>query len=577
MQPLGLTLFHPPGHLALPTNPFGKDIANAGLFRALAQWGGYRELSVLNQVSLTPEQLRQQLFEGKEATRLATGPLWDTSLPTRTGVLLRGQPYLAELAWVRSQAGSHRSFSLVGLIHSIAPPIIREQIAAASLAPVQHWDALICTSPAVQQAITTLFDDWEGYLRERTGAQVVPRPQLPLIPLAVEVEAIARQASSSADRRDLRERLGLAEEDLLLLWVGRLSYFEKAFPQVMFQAAQAAAQAVAKAPDRPVQRLHLLLVGWFPNGEEDRRLYSQTAASLAPDVAMTWLDGNNPAHVAQSWAAADVFLSLVDNIQETFGLAPVEAMAAGLPVVVSDWDGYRYTVRDGVEGFLVPTLACPATPGGNLLAHRHGLGLETYQNYVGAAAQHTAVHVGAAARAITELALSPSLRSRMGEAGRERARRAFSWPVVVQQYNDLFAQLDQLRRAAWSEPAPTRPVQPARAEPFAAFHGFATGVLQPDLQLQLAPGLDPATIAAEFDSRLTLELNGLYPELRATPDEARMLLQRLASHRVLSVAELLADHADERLPLFQATLVWLAKLGFIHWDAPAPRRACLIL
>ena len=29
-------------------------------------------------------------------------------------------------------------------------------------------------------------------------------------------------------------------------------------------------------------------------------------------------------------------------------------MAAGVPVVVSDWDGYRYTVSDGVEGFLVP-------------------------------------------------------------------------------------------------------------------------------------------------------------------------------------------------------------------------------
>ena len=32
-------------------------------------------------------------------------------------------------------------------------------------------------------------------------------------------------------------------------------------------------------------------------------------------------------------------------------------MAAGVPVVVSDWDGYRYTVNDGVEGFRVPTLS----------------------------------------------------------------------------------------------------------------------------------------------------------------------------------------------------------------------------
>ena len=37
-------------------------------------------------------------------------------------------------------------------------------------------------------------------------------------------------------------------------------------------------------------------------------------------------------------AASDMALFLVDNLQETFGLAVAEAMAAGLPVVASDWD-----------------------------------------------------------------------------------------------------------------------------------------------------------------------------------------------------------------------------------------------
>lgn len=34
-------------------------------------------------------------------------------------------------------------------------------------------------------------------------------------------------------------------------------------------------------------------------------------------------------------------------------------MAAGLPVVASDWAGYRYTIRDSTEAFLVPTLGGP--------------------------------------------------------------------------------------------------------------------------------------------------------------------------------------------------------------------------
>ncbi len=62
-----------------------------------------------------------------------------------------------------------------------------------------------------------------------------------------------------------------------------------------------------------------------------------------------------PRNAARVWHAADVFVSPSDNIQETFGLAVIEAMASGLPVVASDWDGYRDLVADGETGFLVPT------------------------------------------------------------------------------------------------------------------------------------------------------------------------------------------------------------------------------
>ncbi|MFX4717673.1 glycosyltransferase, partial [Acinetobacter baumannii] len=84
---------------------------------------------------------------------------------------------------------------------------------------------------------------------------------------------------------------------------------------------------------------------------------------------------------------------------ETFGITPLEAMAAGLPVVVSDWDGYRATVRHGVEGFLVETLGGP--PGlGDLMLDRHLFGMDSYQSYVGQVAQYTAVHVAKAAEAL---------------------------------------------------------------------------------------------------------------------------------------------------------------------------------
>ena len=107
-------------------------------------------------------------------------------------------------------------------------------------------------------------------------------------------------------------------------------------------------RAGSSAGTKPV---HLVHAGWFPGGDEDRKRYQEAANQLAGTMHCHFVDGNDPAVVGACWAAADVFLSLVDNIQETFRLTPIEAMAAGLPVVVSDWDGYRYTVRDGETGF----------------------------------------------------------------------------------------------------------------------------------------------------------------------------------------------------------------------------------
>ena len=112
--------------------------------------------------------------------------------------------------------------------------------------------------------------------------------------------------------------------------------------------------------------------GWFADAA-DLAQFQGGAAALCPSVRQVLLDGRDQGVRQGIWSAPDIFVSLVDNVQETFGLTPLEAMAAGLPVVASDWDGYRETVRHGVDGFLVPT-TMPAGPGGDAftLAHEAG-------------------------------------------------------------------------------------------------------------------------------------------------------------------------------------------------------------
>ncbi len=556
-----LALFHPVGSFGQPGNPFGKDIANAGLFRALARYGGYRRVTVMNQRHLDPADLAAGLFpEGQPAAvSIASAPLHVTDVPARGGVLLRGQPYLSELAWLRRVSATPYAYSLCGLIHTIAPPAIREQIGAAALAPTQPWDALICTSPSVQRAMQEMFDGWAAYLGERLGARSAPRPQLPLIPLAVDVEAIGAAAAQRQRGQELRASHGIAPEDAVVLWVGRLSFYEKAFPQPMFLAVEQAARLAGT-------RAHLLMAGWFPGGEQDRKRYLEAMAAYAPSVQLVLLDGNDPAVMESCWAAADVFLSLVDNIQETFGLTPVEAMAAGLPVVVSDWDGYSYTVADGEQGFLIPTLAGAADGLGTLLATLHGLQVESYQTYVGAVAQHTAVHVPAAAQALSRLFASADLRRRMGEAGQRRARELFSWPVVVAQYNALFEQLAESRLAAASQgdvETPGRSLHPLRGHPFADFEGFATTALRPHTTFRLIEGID---LRAAIGRLASVKLDRMFPGLRAEPREVGELLRLLKAQPGQSLQELQQTFAPQRSEFIALALVWLAKLGLVDWS-----------
>ena len=84
-------------------------------------------------------------------------------------------------------------------------------------------------------------------------------------------------------------------------------------------------------------------------------VFREEARHFCPSVRLVVVDGADFRRYRYAWAAADIFTSLSDNFQETFGITPIEAMSAGLPSVVSDWNGYREGVRDGVDGFRNPT------------------------------------------------------------------------------------------------------------------------------------------------------------------------------------------------------------------------------
>jgi len=470
----------------------------------------------------------------------------------KAGCLFVGEPVLARHAWQRRPAGN-RAYSICGITHTTASAGVMSGIADMLVAPVQSWDAVICTSDAVRRMVERLLDNWQDYLADRLGAATACRPQLATVPLGVDADALAGGPAADAARREWRDRLGIGADDVAALFVGRLSFHAKANPLPMYLAMQRAATASGR-------RLHLIQAGWFAN-DYIEQAFRDGARELCPAVNAIFLDGREPNVRRQIWFAADLFTTLSDNIQETFGLTPIEAMAAGLPVVASDWDGYRDTVIDGLTGYMIPTVMPP--PGlGRRLAYEHETGALTYDRYIGSAGRHVAVDVAACTEAYARLIGDADLRRRMGAAGRTEARRRFDWRVVVRAYQELWAELGR-RRATDGESAPLRPDRPANPtheDPFALFAHYATGSLGPDDAIVPGPGADGAAVARLRALRLcdpTAETG--------VPDAAVVAaLEKLVAAGRLTVADLLEGVAPEQRAGLHLALLWLAKCDLVR-------------
>jgi glycosyltransferase involved in cell wall biosynthesis len=421
-----------------------------------------------------------------------------------------------------------------------------DMIADFALAPLQDWDAVICTARTVRTMVEALMDEQAAYLKDRLGAQRIPRPQLPVIPLGVDC---ARFAADAAVRAAQRAALGVAEDDIAVLFVGRLSFHAKAHPYPMYLALERAAQQTGK-------RLHLIQAGWFAN-DFIENAFRDGARDFCPSVTAHFLDARKPDVRFAIWQAADIFSSLSDNIQETFGLTPIEAMAAGLPSVVTDWDGYRDTVQHGEHGFRVPTIAPPPGQGADL-ADGHAIGIDTYDRYCGYASQFVAVDINAAAEAYAALIRNAALRERMGEAARKVAQANFDWRHIIARYQELWADL-AARRVASAESAPARgPIYwPARADPYAVFADYPTEALSASRRLE--PGgfaTDLAAIVAHplfnfAKHRLRLDLCGI-------------VLRKVAERGSTSLSEVGADLNEADRALLPRNAAFLIKVGLLR-------------
>ncbi|MDC3362237.1 glycosyltransferase family 4 protein [Gammaproteobacteria bacterium] len=464
------------------------------------------------------------------------------------GVVYHPGPGIAAHARLRSAFGNN-AWSLCGVTHTTSSGLAMDSIVDLLIAPLQPWDSLICTSTAVKKNVENILQAQAELLKDRLGASRFILPQLPVIPLGIHTQDFNY---SQEQRNRARNELGANEDTLVVLYTGRLSFHAKAHPLQMYQGLELAAQ-------RTGREVVLVECGWFAN-DYIEKAFIDAANLVCPSVRVVRLDGRLPKCKTTAWSGADIFCSLSDNIQETFGIVPIEAMAAGLPVVVSDWDGYKDTVREAVDGFRIPTLGPKPGLGGDL-AHRHALGVDTYDMYCGYSSSLIGIHLEKLTEAFVRLFESPDLRYSMGRAGRIRAKEVYDWYAIIRRYEDLWDTLRENRLAASSSGINQNRTYPARLDPTISFSHYPTTLL--DAQAELVLVYSSASEALDRIFKLKSLTMVSFAELVFPSDqEIECLIFSAVKHGPRVRAEVLISEISEpRRPFALRGLTWLVKLG----------------
>jgi len=458
----------------------GRQQNGVNFFRAITQadgvsghtrWAGFDRG--------IPAALKQALLDAGYRGRLQWHALLEPSNASSVDVLYYPAPVTIDLAHLRNRCGVH-AYSLMGVTHTLASGGAMDQISALAIAPFQSWDALICTSRAAKVFAENLIEANRDYMQVQLGATDFPKVKLPVIPLGVDTQHFSPQ---EARRKTLREQMGFDQDTVVILFVGRLSFHAKANPLVVYKTLEQLAQA------QPHLRLVYLEVGQYPN-LSIQSAFQRAQGLLAPSVGCQWIDGAIQDRVMEAWQVADIFVSCSDNVQETFGLTPLEAMACSIPVVVSDWDGYRDTVRDGLDGFRIPSLLPHASTGaGQSLQFSHASREESYDYYIGKLSLMTAIDARSLFDRLLVLIKSPDLRQSMGLSGRQRVSQLYDWQHILIQYCELARALNEERQDAQTrvQSRSYALAWPQRPDPLSAFAHFASTQIDSRSVIERAP------------------------------------------------------------------------------------------
>ncbi len=209
--------------------------------------------------------------------------------------------------------------------HSISYPSLLNKFVTA-LSCLSFKDRIICSSPTAKIIVKQA---------SKLVGMEIPDDLIRIVPLGVPLDYMD-QLREKVDVGRLRKELGI-ENKAVFLCFGRISEFSKAdlfgLLKVCFRIAKHRRDFVV-----------------FIAGDTSESNYAEYIRSIVSiwkieDVVKVICNPNEEKkHIL--FSVSDVFVALSDNFQETFGQVLLEAMAYNMPIIATDWGGFRDVLSD---------------------------------------------------------------------------------------------------------------------------------------------------------------------------------------------------------------------------------------
>ena len=230
--------------------------------------------------------------------------------------------------WVGQRLASSWTIPHIVTFHTLA---LVKQSASSYDEPLERQRTELELATGADGIVAFTPDEQES-LVEMYGAR---SERIHIAPGGVDLERFQPQDMLAA-----RRRLGLPLDDQMVLYVGRLDPFKG--PHILLRAFSML---------RSTKAVRLVFVGGEGEDDPEALLLKQLAAELGVASQVQWQSAVPQHELVDYYNAADIHA--MSSYHESFGLAALEAMACGTPVVATRVGALRSLVLDGRTGCLV--------------------------------------------------------------------------------------------------------------------------------------------------------------------------------------------------------------------------------